>query len=86
MNKPLMQVTTRQIAVGQGGLMHCEIVTMFGAIDHRLSVVFDCGSFNREALQEGIESIEADVVDILFISHLDADLDDAHFSGTEVWS
>jgi hypothetical protein len=71
MNESLLTVTTRQVAVGQGGLMHCKILERPTA--RTIEIVFDCGSFNRDALREGIDDIEADSLDILFVSHLDSD-------------
>jgi len=61
----------RQIPVGQGGLM-------LGSIDVTnrptpFTFCFDCGSVNSEHFASGLEAVEANRLDILFISHLDAD-------------
>jgi hypothetical protein len=69
----MITVNTRQAAVGQGGFMTQEIVVDRGGWEPRLFIAFDCGSLNREPLYESIDAIDSGVLDILFISHLDAD-------------
>lgn len=69
----LMTVKTCQAAVGQGGLMVQEISVDAGGSERGLVVAFDCGSNNRDALYEAIESIEPQAIDVLLISHLDSD-------------
>lgn len=75
MPSPAVRVTTRQAAVGQGGLMNCSIVTNDRAgFSDKLNIVFDCGSVNLDHLRSGIQFLEdEEQIDILFISHLDAD-------------
>jgi len=78
---PEARVTTRQIAVGQGGLMTSEIVVRDAlSPPYAFKVAFDCGSVNREHLRQGIDALEDRAVDILFISHLDAD----HVNGIDL--
>ncbi|WP_159098072.1 MBL fold metallo-hydrolase [Parazoarcus communis] len=75
------RVTTRQMAVGQGGLMTSEIVVRDAPRPpYAFKIAFDCGSVNREHLRQGIDALEDRAVDILFISHLDAD----HVNGIDL--
>ena len=61
--------------------MFCEVAVEqpFGQVS-RLTVAFDCGSINREHLRQGIETLDREELDILFISHLDAD----HVNGIDL--
>ena len=69
-----VQVDTQQLPVGQGGLMTCSIECRQPHANlRRFHFVFDCGSINKEHLRESLNEIETRVLDILFISHLDAD-------------
>lgn len=69
-----VQVDTHQFPVGQGGLMTCSIeCRQPHANRRRFHFVFDCGSINKEHLRESLNEIETRALDILFISHLDAD-------------
>lgn len=47
---------------------------------YAFKIAFDCGSVNREHLRQGIDALDDRVVDILFISHLDAD----HVNGIDL--
>ena len=80
MSDKTLTVTTRQAAVGQGGLMTADVVLDSAGYARRLAYAFDCGSFNRERLYQAIESIGTPFLDILFISHLDAD----HVNGVDL--
>jgi len=71
---------TRQLPVGQGGLMVSEIVADQDGHERRLAFAFDCGSLNREHLRQGIDAIDLEHLDILFVSHLDAD----HVNGIDL--
>lgn len=65
---------TRQVAVGQGGLLISEVnASIPGADERLLTFAFDCGSVNREHLERGLETVPSGNLDLLFISHLDAD-------------
>ncbi|WBY03599.1 hypothetical protein PE066_08730 [Ramlibacter tataouinensis] len=44
-----------------------------GGRSSEFSFVFDCGSINREHFQHGLGSLRQPTIDVLFISHLDAD-------------
>lgn len=81
MTNPRIKVVTRQIAVGQGGLMCSKIqgVSPAGTVAH-FRFAFDCGSVNREHLRQGMDVLDLDKIDILFISHLDAD----HVNGIDL--
>ncbi|MGE4240195.1 hypothetical protein [Ramlibacter sp.] len=70
------KTTTRQLPVGQGGMMLTVIERQDGAA---FRFVFDCGSLNREHLQQGMESVELAGLEVLFISHLDQD----HVNGVD---
>lgn len=70
------KATTRQLPVGQGGMMITVIERQDGTA---FRLVFDCGSVNREHLQQGMESIEPTGLEVLFISHLDQD----HVNGVD---
>lgn len=81
MTKRNIKVTSRQVAIGQGGLMTCQIEVSDGLTSPLLfNFAFDCGSINREHLKQGIETLDRGVLDILFISHLDAD----HINGIDL--
>lgn len=45
----------------------------------QFAYAFDCGSVNREHLEQGLSTCSAGVLDLLFISHLDAD----HVNGVD---
>jgi len=65
---------TQQVPVGQGGLHSGEVVTLgHGGPDRRFTYMFDCGSVNREHLEQGLQLCPDGQLDLLFISHLDAD-------------
>ena len=71
-----IKATTRQLPVGQGGMMTTVIESPDGAV---FRFAFDCGSLNREHLQHGLEAVEAEGLDVLFVSHLDQD----HVNGVD---
>ena len=71
-----MRVTLTQHAVGQGGLMSGLIETQKGGTFHW---VYDCGSNQGEARLREIQMVASNHVDVLFLSHLDAD----HINGID---
>ncbi|MDE0211898.1 MAG: MBL fold metallo-hydrolase [Boseongicola sp.] len=72
-----MHVTRLQYPIGQG-CFHAGIIREGDAVyhdDHAFHYVYDCGSDDRKALGEAIDSYKNQVphVDALFVSHLDND-------------
>ena len=72
-----MHVTRLQYPIGQG-CFHAGIIREGDAVyhdDHAFHWVYDCGSDDRKALGEAIDSYKNQVphVDALFVSHLDND-------------
>jgi len=53
--------------------MSSEIVSSHNGFEQRLAFAFDCGSFNRECLYSAIDAIDSELLDLLFISHLEGD-------------
>lgn len=75
----MLRHSRSQHPVGHGGF-HTGIVDMGGSPFH---YVYDCGSVARIALKNAIEQyvdrLDGDAIDVLFLSHLDAD----HVSGLD---
>ena len=72
-----MHVTRMQYPIGQG-CFHAGSIRETDAVyhdDHAFNYVYDCGSDDRQALGEAIDSYKNQVshVDALFVSHLDND-------------
>ncbi|HEM7890792.1 MULTISPECIES: ComEC/Rec2 family competence protein [Burkholderia] len=77
---PKISVTTRQLPVGQGGMMISLVKNSVDASSAPFTFMFDCGSLNRLHLNTGFERLDEKRVDILFISHLDGD----HVNGVDM--
>ncbi|VWC13357.1 hypothetical protein BLA14095_05353 [Burkholderia lata] len=75
-----IKIKTRQLPVGQGGLMISTISSLDDAASRPFTFVFDCGSLNREHIGNGLDRLHTLDIDVLFISHLDAD----HANGVDM--
>jgi len=75
-----IRIKTRQLPVGQGGLMISTIASLDDTTSHPFTFIFDCGSLNREHIGQGLDLLHTLDIDVLFISHLDAD----HANGVDM--
>ncbi|WP_448645486.1 hypothetical protein [Pseudomonas mohnii] len=69
-------MSIRQLPVGQGGFLISE---MTGPSASTFTYAFDCGSLNREHFEQGLSFCSPGKIDVLFVSHLDAD----HINGID---
>jgi len=72
----VLDASIRQLPVGQGGFLVSE---MTGPGGSSFTYAFDCGSLNREHFEQGLPFCSPGKIDVLFISHLDAD----HINGID---
>ncbi|MDU9028701.1 ComEC/Rec2 family competence protein [Pseudomonas mediterranea] len=71
-----LHASVRQLPVGQGGFLIGHIRDERSRV---FTYAFDCGSINREHFEQGLSFCSPGKIDILFISHLDAD----HINGID---
>ncbi len=76
MKTRVLDASIRQLPVGQGGFLVSEIT---GPCGSSFTYAFDCGSLNREHFEQGLSYCSPGRIDVLFISHLDAD----HINGID---
>lgn len=76
MKKTMLHASIRQLPVGQGGFLIGHIRDDNSGA---LTYAFDCGSINREHFERGLSFCSEGKIDILFVSHLDAD----HINGID---
>lgn len=76
MTTRVLDASIRQLPVGQGGFLVSE---MTGPCASSFTYAFDCGSLNREHFEQGLSFCSPGKIDVLFISHLDAD----HINGID---
>jgi hypothetical protein len=72
----MLHATIRQLPVGQGGFLIGQISD---AHNREFTYAFDCGSINREHFEQGLSFCSPGKIDVLFISHMDAD----HINGID---
>lgn len=76
MKKNELRASINQLPVGQGGFLIGTITNEYSEV---FTYAFDCGSVNREHFEQGLTFCSPGKIDILFISHLDAD----HINGID---
>lgn len=76
MKKTALHASIQQLPVGQGGFLIGQIKDDHSRV---FTYAFDCGSINREHFEQGLSFCTPGKIDILFVSHLDAD----HINGID---